>query len=107
MSKGTPGPWWLHASYSTIYVEANSSDPQLAQEVAAVGPKEGGRYQQEADARLIATAPEMLSALIAAVECGMVPISSAKEGGAVTHSIQVRVADQIRAAIAKATGETE
>lgn len=46
----------------------------------------------------------LLSALEAAVECKMVPISSAKEGGAVRHSIQVQVADQIRDAIAKANG---
>lgn len=47
---------------------------------------------------------EMLSALEAAVECKMVPISSAKEGGAARHSIQVQVADQIRSVIAKAKG---
>ena len=37
--------------------------------------------------------------LQAAVDCGMVPVSSAKEGGAVRHSEQVRVADRIRAAL--------
>ena len=45
----------------------------------------------------------LLSALVAAVESGLVPVSSAKDGGAVRHSKQVHVADQIRAAIAKAT----
>lgn len=58
----------------------------------------------EDDARLTSAAPELLEALQAAIDCGMVPISSAKEGGASTHSRQVHVADQIRAAIAKATG---
>lgn len=47
---------------------------------------------------------ELLAALEAAVECNMVPISSAREGGAAKHSIQVKVADQIRAAIYKAKG---
>ena len=56
------------------------------------------------DMRLIAAAPELLEALIEAVDCGMVPTSSAKEGGAARHSRQVEVADMIRAAIAKATG---
>lgn len=60
-------------------------------------------YAKEA-ARLIAAAPEMLEALIEATACGMVPISSVKDGGASTHSRQVRCADMIRAAIAKATG---
>lgn len=35
--------------------------------------------------------------LQAAVDCGMVPKSSAADGGACRHSEQVRVADQIRA----------
>lgn len=50
---------------------------------------------------------ELLDALQAAVSCGMVPTTTAKEGGASAYSEQVRVADQIRAAIAKATGETK
>ena len=40
------------------------------------------------------------AALQAAVDCGMVPNSTVKEGGANWHSIQVKVADQIRAALA-------
>lgn len=47
---------------------------------------------------------ELLEALEAAVECGMVPISSATEGGAMRYVKQAHVADQIRAAIAKAKG---
>jgi nitroreductase len=46
---------------------------------------------------------ELLAALEYAVEAGLVPISSASEGGAVMFSAQVRAADKIRAAIAKAT----
>lgn len=48
------------------------------------------------------SAREMLRALEAAIDCGMVPISSASDGGASRHSLQVRVADQIRAAVANA-----
>jgi hypothetical protein len=55
-------------------------------------------------ANLIAAAPELLEALQAAVACGMVPSTSATEGGAAKHSEQVRTADKIRAAIARATG---
>lgn len=57
-----------------------------------------------ADARLISAAPEMLAALEAAVECGMIPVSSAREGGAMAYVRQTHVADMIRAAIAKAKG---
>ena len=45
---------------------------------------------------------ELVAALEAAVSCGMVPISSSSDGGATRHSEQVRVADMIRAVIAKA-----
>ena len=47
---------------------------------------------------------ELLAALVAAIECGIVPSSSAKEGGAAKYARQVIVADQIRDAIAKAKG---
>ena len=44
---------------------------------------------------------ELVNVLKAAVDCGMVPVSSAQDGGSVSYSIQVQVADMIRAAIAK------
>ncbi len=61
----TPGPWWADSSrYGTIYVEANAViDKRLVQEICAVGPTESGRNQQEANARLIAAAPQMLAVL--------------------------------------------
>ena len=49
---------------------------------------------------------ELLSALKEAVDCGMVPRSSALDGGAVKHARQVHVADQIRAAIAKSEAQS-
>lgn len=98
-SKHTPGPW-AYQEDSDVYTHivrgpGNRFICQLAQTTSA---------EIEANARLIAAAPELLDALIEAVACGMVPISSAKDGGASTHSRQVRCADMIRAAIAKATG---
>lgn len=103
----TPGPWFCkREGYSTVYVEARIGGGWL-QEVAACGPTAEGQDQQTANARLIAAAPELLEALQEAIACGMVPTSSAKEGGASAHSRQVRCADMIRAAIAKATGSTQ
>lgn len=43
----------------------------------------------------------LLAVLEAAVECGMVPTSSTKEGGAMRHVRHVQVADQIREVIAQ------
>ena len=53
---------------------------------------------------LVVINQDLLAALEAAVECGMVPTSSATEGGAMRYVKQAHVADQIRAAIAKAKG---
>lgn len=60
---------------------------------------------RDANARLIAAAPDMYEALKAAVESGLVPKSSVSDGGACGHSEQVRVADMIRAALSKAEGK--
>lgn len=46
---------------------------------------------------------DLLEVLQRAVACGMVPTTSALDGGAASYSEQVRTADAIRAAIAKAT----
>lgn len=62
MSKHTPGPWFVNChEHYTKYVEARIGGG-LLQEVAACGPTEK-QEQQEANARLIAAAPELLEAL--------------------------------------------
>ena len=59
----TPGPWSSHrVGASTIYIESRIRIGVL-QEVAACGPTEAGPEQQEANARLIAAAPDLLKAL--------------------------------------------
>lgn len=97
MSKHTPGPWRATGRH----VMADETEDRLGMTVLIQG---GNRDDNLANLRLIATAPDLLAAIEAAIECGMVPVSSAKDGGAAKHSIQVQVADQLRAAVAKATG---
>lgn len=54
----TPGPWFAkREGFSTVYVEARIGGGML-QEVAACGPTQGGPDEQEANARLIAAAPD-------------------------------------------------
>lgn len=48
----------------------------------------------------------MRQAIKAAIECGMVPSSTAKNGGAAAHSRQAQVADMLRDAVKQAEGET-
>ena len=50
-------------------------------------------------ARLDDQIAELEAILQAAVDCGMIPTTSAKDGGAANHSEQARVADRIRAAL--------
>ena len=54
-------------------------------------------YKQQRD--------ELLAALKEAVDCEMVPTSSAREGGANRHVKQLRVADMIRDVIKNTEGE--
>jgi len=59
-SKHTPGPWFTTRPHLTTYVEARLR-PGVLQEVASCGPTEIPE-QSEANARLIAAAPELLQA---------------------------------------------
>lgn len=104
MSKHTPGPWVT--DNSVLRGSINRLD-EPRRHIALTSDWEnekGDREQNEANARLIAAAPELLEALESAIECGMVPSSTAKDGGATRHARQVVVADMIRDAVAKAKG---
>lgn len=88
----TPGPWFVNGRESyTKYVEARIGGG-LLQEVAACGPTEQ-QEQQEANARLIAAAPDLLEALQQAV-------TSMQDSGYPNDSLVIRAARQ---AITKAT----
>ena len=59
-AKHTAGPWFTHRNgFSSVYIEARVGGGML-QEVACCGPTNEGSDQQEANARLIAAAPELL-----------------------------------------------
>ena len=91
----TPGPWVV-VGRLTKYVEARLVGG-LIQEVAACGPTmadEGYGQQQEANARLIAAAPDLLEALIELAACG------AESWGEDRPCVK-----WAHAAIARATGE--
>lgn len=100
----TPGPWVFEKLRAGTILAIQSGEIRLAEVVkwATVDPI--AQSEREANANLLAAAPELLEALEAAIECGMVPNSTAKDGGATRHARQVVVADMIRDAVAKAKG---
>jgi len=106
MSKHTPGRWmwWTSCSWKRLRSETDTGTLDVLMPCVAKSDGHPDIIVSHADMSLIAAAPDMLAALKAAVACGMVPITSAEEGGAARFSIQVCVADMIRAAIAKAEG---
>lgn len=101
-AKHTPGPWFTHREgFSTVYIEARIGGG-LIQEVAACGPTNQGSEQQEANARLIAAAPELLEALRGLDE------AYCRAGTHLTREERTEDRKRLiaaRAAIAKATGQ--
>lgn len=109
MSAHTPGPWEWQTSNSwrrlgTIHGDGNVMYPCVQRDGHPDVTFLNGGFEGP-DARLIAAAPQLLEALEEAVASGMVPVSSAAEGGAPAYSRVIRAADQIRAAIKAAKGE--
>jgi hypothetical protein len=94
MNKHTPGPW----SYS-IYENSNHAKIYLhglgeADKIKGADSLRG--YCGQANARLIAAAPDLLAALQACDEA-IIYISE--------YDIPITLPDQVKTAIAKATGE--
>lgn len=111
MSGHTPGPWFADRDGriwrrppSDLYQNGGGVAGDKAVATAHRGwHGEGDKgFPVDANARLIAAAPELLEALRAIL--AFIPITSALEGGASAYSENVRAADKVRAAIAKATG---
>ena len=97
--KHTPGPWFVTGSM-TKYVEARIPGG-LVQEVAACGPTQAdGGYgdQQQANAKLIAAAPDLLAALQLALDA--LAHCAADRG---YQTLQNKAAHAANSAIAKAT----
>lgn len=99
MSKHTPGPW-VHRirldEGGNIGTKDGYAICDMAYHYSSLD-----RGELDANARLIAAAPELLEALQAIAK--FIPNTSSEEGGAAKYSENVRAADKVRAAIAKAT----
>ena len=93
MSKPTPGPWVVQ---HFVKVMAGGKDQPLM--VIASGEDIVADVHRERDASLIASAPDLLSALRGAVDVLQ------SQMGFLQHAEDIDLIDAARAAIAKATG---
>lgn len=99
--KHTPGPWFFsgkHEGCEVRYV-GTYPDDRFCGELATLFGKDG--EEQEANARLIAAAPELLDVLTRMVDQISDPLNAEHQLGAFV--LGARIAEA-RAAIAKATG---
>jgi hypothetical protein len=111
VSSHTPGPWYVGREIGAnqltprieilrdvTYVEGASTTTYYMAEVCypTTTGNTVGAEERRANARLIAAAPELLEALREVRKCG--------NGGA---KLSRRASDMVRAAIAKATGDSQ
>jgi len=98
VSKHTPGPWFVQKGFGTIYALSGGTSG-ITTAIASPLPHQvdGGEAEALANARLIAAAPELLSALEEILNY---------VGGADSALDDEYVMERANAAIAKARGET-
>ncbi|HID7917392.1 TPA: hypothetical protein ACXIEW_002570 [Pseudomonas aeruginosa] len=90
MSNHTPGPWRLRGCDGGWAIDFNDDQEQVVDYV-----------YEEADARLIAAAPELLAALQMTRDC----LAKCLTGGEVSAALAGRALTMASEAVSKATGE--
>ncbi|WP_236175946.1 hypothetical protein [Pseudomonas pseudonitroreducens] len=112
MNKHTPGPWGIEHRHGEINViSCNERDSEekdmgivyvLARDVGGMihGEKFDDRSEVEANARLIAAAPELLAALKLTSDC----LAKCLTGGEVSAALAGRALTEASEAVTKATG---
>ena len=104
MSKHTPGPWFAVADKGQTIIRTSRSSAAFSPLAIVKGDKRDTLKDQEANARLIAAAPDLLEAAQLALQIAESWIHDQLDGtssidGALLHL------DPVRAAIARARGE--
>lgn len=93
MSKHTQGPWVFN---ETIPRMVSSKEGYITRDICRMDSSTMQAFDQDANARLIAAAPELLELLEDVISIG---------GGMVEEIYGYGFVESVRAAIAKATGE--
>lgn len=101
-SKHTPGPWVLmpefHGDHGQYYITDEADGSEIASVTAWIGEH---RAEAEANARLIAAAPDLLSALVMLRDADDIGVREGYSGG-----MGPEQRFHVDAAIAKAEGAT-
>lgn len=92
----TPGPW--HTYKTTTYIAIRA---QARIQVAQLWKSKRAPIDQEADARLIASAPDLLEALN---QINMLACYASEEATETREAVLLHIGETARAAIAKAEG---
>jgi len=97
MSKHTPGPWLIAENGKTfVYALGTNQTNVFWCDVQSAGSEKASDQEKQANAALIAAAPDLLEALIGALDHWPVPSSICKDRPAYEAAC---------AAVLKATGE--
>ena len=104
-SKHTPGPWVVHPTAHHPAVRSVGTSDTGPRRICTVGSMNGNPVDKK-NARLIAAAPDMLAALQGYVDAFEHHLIT-NTNGARDFDFTGHIAAQARAAIAKATGDTE
>lgn len=108
MNEHTQGEWFAKRDgWSTVYVECRIGGGML-QEVSACGPTANGSGEQEANARLIAAAPHLLTTAYLVMgwwDAHQYDTHSCGDDERNTYDDEPEFVVAARAAIARATGE--
>jgi hypothetical protein len=103
MSKHTPGPWQVNHIDGEKFRIVDSRDMLELSNIATVHFHDDEEGETKANAKLIAAAPELMTALLQIIEEAGLRMGFAEADGAVFGTIN-RMAYCARQAIAKATG---
>ena len=98
MTQPTPGPWMINQETQEVYAEPDPKGPSIVVADCCNANAPDSDKEQEANARLIAAAPELLEALANALE----NIEGCLVGQDLPSMI---IRDKARAAIRKARGD--
>jgi len=107
MSEYTKGPWLIAEEDSRfIYALGPQGTNLFWCKVDKAGPEKISDSEAKANARLIAAAPELLEVLIEVFECSQLVPCTANPESAACFLMDANIMDLVRAAIAKAKGES-